>query len=282
MVGMAAGASFVTEVSYRSVVRSSEWVSFVYFGYLAGVCWLRPLPASRRLLVTGASAVLGVTIWAVASGAPSFVRDWTPLLYIAAGYYLTGRLFVRPSVMLESWLLAWDRRLFGDPVRRFLAWPAWVVTYLEIVYVFCFLLLPGGYAALAATGRSALADHYWTMVTAAEFAAFAPLSVFQTRPPWGIEAKPRLARESVHRLAGYMSRNATIGVNTFPSGHVAGSLAVALGVVGTMPIAGGVLLALATSISLACVVGRYHYAVDVVAGAAVAAAVWIAVTILGV
>ena len=58
----------------------------------------------------------------------------------------------------------------------------------------------------------------------------------------------------------------TIRANTFPSGHAAGSLAVALGVIGPFPAAGIVLLALAVAICAAAVVGRYHYAIDVIAG----------------
>ena len=46
-----------------------------------------------------------------------------PILYILAGYYLAGRLFVAPSEALERLLLAWDRRLFGDPTTRFAAGP---------------------------------------------------------------------------------------------------------------------------------------------------------------
>ena len=119
------------------------------------------------------------------------------------------------------------------------------------------------------------------MVLAADLGAFAPLSVFQTRPPWALEAPPVLA-DRVHRLAASMVRHATIGVNTFPSGHVAVSLAVALAVIGSMPLTGGVLLALAVSVSLACIVGRYHYVVDVFAGAVLAAGVWAAVTLFGI
>jgi membrane-associated phospholipid phosphatase len=63
-------------------------------------------------------------------------------------------------------------------------------------------------------------------------------------------------------------------VNTFPSGHAAASLAVALGVIGAVPWAGTVLLGLALGICVACVVGRYHYLIDVVAGAAVALILW--------
>jgi membrane-associated phospholipid phosphatase len=142
--------------------------------------------------------------------------------------------------------------------------------------------LPGGFAALAATGHSAQANHYWTMVLAADLGAFAPLSVFQTRPPWALEEPAVLAHTRVRRLASYMVRHATIGVNTFPSGHVAVSLAAAVAVIGSMPLTGAVLLVLALSVSLACSVGRYHYVVDVIAGAVLAAGVWAAVTLSGI
>jgi membrane-associated phospholipid phosphatase len=263
-------------------VRSSEWIALIYFLYVAGICWLRPLPTWRRLWLTAVSLALAGMIRALAAVASSLVRDWAPLLYVGAGYYLTGRLFVKPSLRLESWLRDWDRRLLGDPTRRFASWPGWIVAYLDIVYMFCFLLLPGGFAALAATGRSTLANHYWTMVLAADLGAFAPLSVFQTRPPWRLEKTPELADRSIHRLASYMVRNATIGVNTFPSGHVAVSFAVALAVIGPMPLAGGILLGLTVSICVACIVGRYHYALDVLAGALLAGAVWGAVSLSGV
>jgi membrane-associated phospholipid phosphatase len=253
-------------------VRSSEAVAFAYFLYLATVCWLRPLP-TRRLLVTALSSLAAAIVFAARS-APPFIRDWIPLLYILAAYYLTGRLFVAPSEALERWLLAWDRRLFGDPTSRFARWPGWLVTYLDIVYVFCFLLPPAGQLALTLAGRSDLADHYWTLVLVADLGAFAPLSVFQTRPPWMLERTPELAASAVHRLASEIVKRATIRVNTFPSGHVAMSFAVALAVVGSLPITGAVLMAVAVSISIACVVGRYHYAVDVVAGALLAAVAW--------
>jgi membrane-associated phospholipid phosphatase len=120
------------------------------------------------------------------------------------------------------------------------------------------------------------------MVLAADLGAFAPLSVFQTRPPWALEEPAVLAPTRVRRLASYMVRHATIGVNTFPSGHVAVSLAAAVAVIGSMPLTGAVLLVLALSVSLACSVGRYHYVVDVVAGAVLAAGVWAAVTLSGI
>src|SRR5262249_54333841 len=154
---------------------------------------------------------------------------------------------------LESWLLMWDRRLLGDPSTRFAGWPGPFVAYLEVVYMLCFLLLPGGYAALVWSGHSRLANHYWTMVLASDLGAFAPLSVFQTRPPWLIEPKPVLTDKSVHRLASYMVQNATIRVNTFPSGHVAVSFAIAAALAPSMPVTSAFFLLLSVSISIACV-----------------------------
>jgi membrane-associated phospholipid phosphatase len=239
------------------------------------------MPQSRRLLITSVSLALAAVIRVVAA-APIAVRDWAPLLYVAVAYFWTGQLFVKPSEKLESWLMSWDHRLLGDPTRRFSHWPGWVVAYLDVVYMFCFLLLPAGFAALAAAGHSMQANHYWTMVLAADLGAFAPLSVFQTRPPWALEDPPVLADTRVRRLASSMVRHATTGVNTFPSGHVAVSLAAALAVLRSMPLTGGVLLVLAASVSLACSVGRYHYVVDVLAGAVLAGVVWTGVALSGI
>jgi membrane-associated phospholipid phosphatase len=50
----------------------------------------------------------------------------------------------------------------------------------------------------------------------------------------------------------------------------------------SMPLTGAVLVALAVSVSVACIVGRYHYVVDVIAGAVLAAAVWAGVRFFGI
>ena len=104
----------------------------------------------------------------------------------------------------------------------------------------------------------------------------------QTRPPWLVERKPVLADRAVHRAAAQMVERFTIHANTFPSGHVAGSLAVAFALVGPLPWLAAAALVLAISIAVATVVGRYHYMIDGVAGAALAGAVWTIVRAAGV
>ena len=259
-------------------MRSSEWVSFVYFAALTAIAWLRPLPASRRAQITAIGLLSCIGLWAIAQHATPFVRDWTPPLAILIGYFLSGRFFVQPSSSFERWLIDWDHRLLRNSSRRFARWPRPLLAYLELVYMGCFILVPAGFAALAWSGRASLANSYWTLVAAAEFGSFAPLSLVQSRPPWMVERKAVLPDRSVHRAASLMVEHLTIRANTFPSGHVAGSLAVALAVIRVMPGAGLVFLVFAASIAVACVVGRYHYVIDVLAGAALALAIWAVVT----
>ena len=256
-------------------MRSSEWLSLSDFRALTALAWLRPLPASRRLQISAIGVAMGVAILRLPRFGPGLVRDWCgPMALVLAGYYLSGRFFVSPSTAFEHWLMSWDLRLLGDPTKRFARWPGPLLAYLEIVYMGCFLLPPAGFAALVLTGRAGLADRYWTMVMGAEFGAFASLSLIQSRPPWLIERRAVLPDRAIHRLASQMVEHFTIRANTFPSGHVAGSLAVAFALLGPMPWVGIAMLFLAGTISVACIVGRYHYVVDGVAGAALALFVW--------
>jgi membrane-associated phospholipid phosphatase len=249
-------------------VRSSEWVSVLYFAALTIAAWLRPLPVRRRIQISVLGVLMCAAVSALVATAPA-LRDWvSPALAILAGYYGSGLFFVRPTPWFEAWLAAWDRRVLGEPATRFAHWPRFVLAYLDVVYIGCFLLVPAGFAVLALTGHAAEANHYWTMVIAAELGSFLPLTVLQSRPPWMTERKAVLPDRAVHRAASLMVENLTIRANTFPSGHVAGSLAVALAVIGVMPGTGLLLIVLAASIAVACVVGRYHYVIDVVAGIA--------------
>ena len=97
----------------------------------------------------------------------------------------------------------------------------------------------------------------------------------QTRPPRSLEpAEAAPPAGAVRRLSLHVLGAGSIGVNTIPSGHAAGSVAVALAVGSVMPRAGAVYILLAASITVATVLGRYHYVVDSVLGVLVALAAW--------
>src|SRR3989442_11515446 len=63
----------------------------------------------------------------------------------------------------------------------------------------------------------------------------------------------------------------SLQANTFPSGHVAGSLAVALELLSHVPPAGFLFLLLSIAIAAGAFLGRYHYGLDMVLGALLAA-----------
>ena len=102
----------------------------------------------------------------------------------------------------------------------------------------------------------------------AEFAAFAPLAFIQTRPPWALERKPELAdpRDPSPGVAdGAASDDSREHVSERTRRRLAGG-----GVRGDRRDAGSgrcCCCSLAVAICVACVVGRYHYIVDIVAGA---------------
>jgi hypothetical protein len=85
---------------------------------------------------------------------------------------------------------------------------------------------------LALTGHTANADRFWTIVLAGEFGSFGVLPWIQTRPPRDIEPPDPINSRGliVRRLNLYMCGRTSIGWNTFPSGHVALTIAVAVGV----------------------------------------------------
>jgi len=72
-----------------------------------------------------------------------------------------------------------------------------------------------------------------------------------------------------------------VQLNTFPSGHAAASIAIALAVGSHVLFAGAVLGIVAVSIAAGSVIGRYHYAADVIAGAGLAIGAFAASRLIG-
>jgi membrane-associated phospholipid phosphatase len=252
-----------------------ELVSFVYFAAIAVSALVRPLPGGRRMSIAAAAgSMCAATLWLSRTDATA-IRLLAPFAVILIGYYVSGLFAVAPSPRFEGWLLAWDRRLFGDPATRFAGWPRAPLGILEAVYIGCFLLLLAGRLALVAAAMPPpVVDRYWTLVVTAEFASFISLAFVYARPPWMLEQRAALPDRAIHRAASRFVEHFTIRANTFPSGHAAGSVAVALGVIGVLPAAGAALLILALAICLAAVVGRFHYAIDVIAGIVLALAIF--------
>jgi membrane-associated phospholipid phosphatase len=261
-------------------VRVSEWLSIAYGVYVATVAAARPDARARLVACSWGALMIVLPAGIVAYSSMPLVqalRNWAPAVYILASYYGSGALFVAPSARFEAWLLRADSWLLRE--RRPEALPSWLSVAVEVLYTGTFLMIPLGFAILTAEGFAGAADRYWTTVSAAEYVAFGVLPWLPSRPPWVVDRLDPAHAVGIRRVGLEWVRRTSHHANTFPSGHTAGSLAVALAVWPFVPAAGAVLLAVALGIALGCVSGRYHYAVDVVAGIAVAVVVSLAAAI---
>jgi membrane-associated phospholipid phosphatase len=240
-------------------------------------CTRREFARTRPALLV--AAAVAWTVYAVFGRAPlsPVLQIVIPSLVLLGGYWLSGLFFVRPNLHLERWLLSVDDRLLTR--SGVLAWlhrsPRLVSEYFELSYLLVYLAVPAGATTLAVLGYGNQVDRFWTIVLLAEFVCYGMLPWIQTRPPRAIETSDGVAHDGVvRRLNLSLVNRASIQVNTLPSGHAAGAVATALAVGTSLPFAGIAFLFMALSISIATVLGRYHYVVDTVLGVLVAIVVW--------
>jgi membrane-associated phospholipid phosphatase len=257
--------------------RVSEWVALGYFVYLAAVVLLvdAPSESKRCVLATILFAMAATVALALQTGAgASAARDWMPLANLVIGYWLPAQLVVRTNPRFERALLDLDARICGkDAMTRYAAKaPRFLIEYFELTYLFCYPIVPAGLVCLLVAGMRDRADMYWTTVLLAGFACYGLLPWLPARAPRAVETGPTADRSLVRRFNLAVLDQASVGLNTFPSGHAATSAAIALVLLASVPAAGAVFCVIALSIAVASVVGRYHYAADALSGVAVGAA----------
>ena len=141
-----------------------------------------------------------------------------------------------------------------------------MVSILELSYLLCYVLVPIAFACVWTMGSVTDVDRFWTAVLASGFICYGSL-------PWLISRPPRMlhgveATRGIRGINQFVLARASHGLNTFPSGHVAVSLAAALEVFAVSRPPGIALVAIAAAIAAGAVVGRYHYGLDVLVGAA--------------
>jgi membrane-associated phospholipid phosphatase len=252
----------------------SPWIvaTAVFFAYVAVVAVALPRLPGRRRLQAAAGAVAGLLLAAVAERTVQpFLRDWIlPPLTLLTAYWASGRLFVAPMPAAERALDALDRALRIDSLAA--GTPRWLAEFLEFSYAGVYPIIPIALGLSLAFVPGADADRFWSVILVTDYICFGMLPWVQTRPPRAIDARPPWrARFRTFNLK--VLGAASIRVNTFPSGHAAEAVAAAILVIGApWPIVLWMLFN-AAAISAGTVLGRYHYATDVIAGWLVAVVV---------
>lgn len=73
-----------------------EWMVAAYFAALMLTAWLLPLRTKPRLQASALGMAVLLTVFAVTPFAPQRFREWVPIAYLIAGYWMPA-LLVPPA-----------------------------------------------------------------------------------------------------------------------------------------------------------------------------------------
>jgi len=259
--------------------RGWELAGAISFAYTAVVAASirNGLTATARLRAIGGSFA-GLLLTAASAIAPyhAVFHTWLlPPALLLVSYWTSGLLFVAPTTHIERAFAFIDRVLCVRQVGA--RAPRGVAEFLEFSYAAVFALIPIALALHLTLSTPPNTDRFWTVILVTDFICFAALPWIQTRPPRSLETgEPWLSSFRSFNLRWV--EGASIQANTFPSGHAAEALAAALLV---SNLSAGLFFSMlfsAAAVSAGAVFGRYHYAIDAIAGWAVALAVWLVFT----
>jgi membrane-associated phospholipid phosphatase len=265
-------------------MRTSEWIQAGFAAVLALVAWVRPLAAHRRsaitlfaLLAVVAIALARLTQYVFGPLPASILRDWLPVPLTLIPYWQTGQFFSGPDEKIQAWLVASDRWFFSLFSRTGLALGRYVRQSLEWAYALCYGLAFFGLIVLYAAGLRRDADAFWFFALVPTYLCYAITPLVPALPPRSLRSEPCRTESTKSRVFNlWLLKYGSIQAISFPSAHVASALGVSLFFLHELPVAGLVFLFIACWIAVAAVVGGYHYAIDVLLGAAVTLAVYLA------
>jgi membrane-associated phospholipid phosphatase len=206
--------------------------------------------------------------------------DWMPLLALPVLYsQIPATIVYGDERVFDPFVQGWDRALFGtDPARTMAGTlPNVVVSEaLHLAYLSYYLMIYGPPLVMYLRGDLASFRRTVLAFTIAATTCFAVFCVFPVEGPryaWpapaGVPDGP-LRALALALLEGGSSRG-----TAFPSSHLAIALAISLSSLRWSRRAGALLVGLSLLLGVGAVYGGFHYAVDMLAGGAVAVGGWI-------
>jgi membrane-associated phospholipid phosphatase len=272
-------------------MRTAEWIQIGFAIMLAAAAWMqpffsrRPLPVRRRWNITllaivpcVAVALARASVFALPSSYVSILRDWLTVALFLVPYWQTGQFFQGPDHRIEERLMTFDRWLMPRAARTSGTSRTGFGMLLEVAYLFCYPLVPLGLFALYATGQRRNVASFWLVVLVATYLCYVITPFVPAYPPRDLAGnRPAPAQAGKTRLFNrWILKHGSIHAISFPSAHVASTFAVSLVLLRYQPRLGLLFLFVSIWIALGAVVGRYHYALDVLTGVATALAVFLA------
>lgn len=268
--------------------RQAEWINLAFFVLMSIVATTMRLEVAQKkqALLFGATGVL-VTLAGVLmvpllpTPAAAAFRDWLPVPLVLVAYHQAGRLYTKANRSLEARLERLDA-ILARPFRRFsgVAESQVFRLGLEASYLLAYPMVPLGLLVLRLEDTGFDADRFWEVVLPATYLCYMMLPFAPTRPPRLVNPTGEDSLSSRERGPGDGRKlnlrildRLGIGVNTFPSGHVAATTAAALVVASVGGVTGGLFVLMAAGVASSVVIRRYHYAADALLGVALAVVV---------
>jgi membrane-associated phospholipid phosphatase len=232
----------------------------------------------RTLFANALVLVVYAFVWRMRSHTwLTYVRDWIPqaaaiLAYKQMGWFAAAS----HTPALEHEWIVWDRLLLDTLHLRAALESVGVVLplLLELSYSLVYALPPLTMGVLYACGLRRRADTLLTIYLLGLLLSYGQFPFWPSEPPRTVF--PGQDMPAIHTpvrdfnlwlVGGY-----GIHTSVFPSAHVSGAFAAAMAILHLMPQRRKLIAAYfiyAVLVALATIYGRYHYAVDAVAGAAI-------------
>lgn len=265
-------------------LRCTEWINLAAFAWFAVLgLSLRGLSAARRKTIVAIGAIgIALTLFVslllpqlTTDRASGIARDWIPIALLALFYWQGGQFVTGNDAAIEERLALADLQLVAPLFEwsRRSVFRALIFPYVEIGYLSYYVVMPLGVVVLYLLDQRSEVDLFWTVVLLAAYGSCSTLPFLHLRPPRyaGEKWSEEFPLSKVRSLNLWILNLGSIHSNTCPSAHVSIGTACALVMLRLAPTwLGLVFVAIAASIAIGAVGGRYHYAVDAVLGFATA------------
>ena len=269
-------------------MRRTELAAAIFFAYATAWAWILPVGTPIRLRMVAVNALVIAAACLAQRWPPSrtviIVRDWAPAALILLAYKEMGWLAVpQTSFAFENYWVQWDRRLLTDWGLKasIEAGGPLIPGFLEFCYLMVYLVIPAALAAVYWHGEREHIERLTLPLFIACLCTYGLFPFFPSDTPRRVFPDDLVPSfQTVFRQVNWwLCEGAGIHTSVFPSGHVSSGIACAFGLRRAVPQARRtfwLFALLAAGIFLATIYGRYHYAIDSVAGAAVSAlALWL-------
>jgi membrane-associated phospholipid phosphatase len=259
-------------------MRVSEWIIATFFTWTSVLALTLPISTAMRVRTLAANGIVLLAyillfrlrdrLWV------DYLRDWVPQALMILAYKQTGWFApAKHTNALEHQWIVWDRLLLDTLHGRALIESLGVAlpALLELSYSFVYAVPPLTMGVLYAIDLRKRSDTLLTIYLLGLFLCYAQFPFWPSEPPRTVFAGQDLptVHTPLRDFNLWLVGNYGIHTSVFPSAHVSGAFAAAMAMLHLAPQRRRLLAAYftySTLVATATVYGRYHYAVDAVAG----------------